>query len=159
MRKEDGKWLSWLTQGRLSLILIFLVIAVDQWIKIAVKTNMFMHESIRVTDWFYILFTENPGMAFGWQFFDKIFLTSFRIIAVAAIAYYLYRTIRRGAPTGFVVCLSLVLAGAAGNIIDCVFYGLVFNAPPAPFVARFVPFGTGYGVPSWAGWWICSTFP
>lgn len=145
MKKEEGRLLSRLTPGRLSLILILSVLVIDQCIKIAVKTNMFMHESIRVTGWFYILFTENPGMAFGWQFIDKIFLTSFRIVAVAAIAYYLCRTIRRGAPTGFIVCLSLVLAGAAGNIIDCVFYGLVFNDPPAPFVARFVPFGTGYG--------------
>lgn len=135
---------SWLTQGRLSVLIFFVVLVIDQAIKVAVKTNMFMHERIRVTDWFYILFTENPGMAFGWEFFDKLFLTLFRIVAVIAITYYIYKVIRKGVPTGYVVCLSLILAGAFGNIIDCVFYGLIFNNPPAPFVADFVPFGTGY---------------
>ena len=144
MRTEGSSGRGWLTQGRLAGLIILLVLVIDQWIKIAVKTQMYMHEKIHVTDWFYILFTENPGMAFGWEFFDKLFLTSFRIIAVAVIAYLLYRAIRKGVPTGFVVCLSLVLAGAAGNIIDCVFYGLIFNNPPAPFTAHFVPFGTGY---------------
>lgn len=132
------------TTGRLSALVVFLVLIVDQWIKIAVKTNMYMHEKIRVTDWFYLYFTENRGMAFGWEFFDKIFLSSFRIVAVALITFYLIKLIRKGAPMGYVICLSLVLAGAAGNIIDSVFYGLIFNNPPAPFVAHFVPFGTGY---------------
>lgn len=132
------------TQGRLALLLIFWVLVIDQIIKIAVKTNMYLHESIRITDWFYILFTENPGMAFGWEFFDKFFLTSFRIIAVVVLVYLLYRAIRKGVPTGFVVCMSMIIAGAAGNIIDCVLYGLIFNNPPAPFVAHLVPFGTGY---------------
>ena len=128
----------------LALAVILGVLVIDQAIKIAVKTGMYMHESIRITDWFYIFFTENPGMAFGLELFDKLFLTSFRIIAVAVIAFYLTKMIRKGAPTGYVACLSLVLAGAAGNIIDCVFYGQIFNNPPAPFVAHFVPFGTGY---------------
>ena len=135
---------TWFTQGRLALLVILVVLLADQAIKLWVKTHMYLHESLRITDWFYILFTENPGMAFGWEFFDKLFLTLFRIVAVTAIAFYLHKTIRKGAPTGFVVCLSLILAGAAGNIVDCVFYGLVFNNPPAPFVAHFVAFGTGY---------------
>ena len=135
---------TWFTQGRLALLVILVVLLADQAIKLWVKTHMYLHESIRITDWFYILFTENPGMAFGWEFFDKLFLTLFRIVAVTAIAFYLHKTIRKGAPTGFVVCLSLILAGAAGNIVDCVFYGLVFNNPPAPFVAHLVAFGTGY---------------
>lgn len=111
MEAEGRSGWGWLTQGRLALLIIFLVLVIDQWIKIAVKTHMYLHESIRVTDWFYILFTENPGMAFGWEFFDKLFLTSFRIIAVVVIAYLLYRSIRKGVPTGFVVCLSLVCPG------------------------------------------------
>lgn len=131
-------------QGWGAALLILLVIGIDQWIKVAVKTGMYMHESIRVTNWFYIYFTENRGMAFGLELFDKLFLTSFRMLAVAVIAWYLCRIIRRGTSTGFVVCLALVLAGAAGNIIDCVFYGLIFNSPAPPFVAEFVPFGTGY---------------
>ncbi len=120
------------------------VVAIDQIIKVAVKTGMYMHESIRITDWFYLLFTENKGMAFGWDFLNKYFLTSFRILFTGIIIYYIYRLIRQGVQWGFLVCLSMVLAGALGNIIDCVFYGLIFNNPPAPLVASFVPFGTGY---------------
>ena len=134
-----------ISYGRYALLIITAVLVIDQCIKFWVKTNMYMYERIRIADWFYILFTENPGMAFGWEFMDKIFLTLFRIVAVALISIYMYRIIRkRKAPFGFIVCLSLILAGAAGNIIDCLFYGLIFNNPPAPFVAHIVPFGTGY---------------
>ena len=129
----------------ISLLLILAVIGIDQAIKIAVKTGMYLHQSIRVTDWFYLLFTENNGMAFGWELFDKLLLTSFRIVFVGLIAYYLYKCIRRGISWGYLICLSLIIAGAAGNIVDCVFYGLIFNNPPAPMVAEFVPFGSGYG--------------
>ena len=73
MEAEGRSGWGWLTQGRLALLIIFLVLVIDQWIKIAVKTHMYLHESIRVTDWFYILFTENPGMAFGWEFLRIIF--------------------------------------------------------------------------------------
>ncbi len=132
------------TRGRISVVIIAAVILIDQLIKVMVKTNMFMHERIKIADWFYILFTENPGMAFGWEFFDKFFLTSFRIVAVIVIGFYLYRIIKRRLPIGYIICISLILAGAAGNIIDCVFYGMIFNNPPAPMIAEFVPFGTGY---------------
>lgn len=132
------------TRGKISVVIIAAVILIDQLIKVMVKTNMFMHERIKIADWFYILFTENPGMAFGWEFFDKFFLTSFRIVAVIVIGFYLYRIIKRRLPIGYIICISLILAGAAGNIIDCVFYGMIFNNPPAPMIAEFVPFGTGY---------------
>lgn len=132
-------------QAVVALVLFLSIIGIDQIIKIAVKTGMYMHQSIRVTDWFYLLFTENNGMAFGWEFFDKLFLTSFRIIFVLLIGIYMFRAIRRGISWGYLVCLSLIVAGAAGNIVDCVFYGLIFNNPPAPMVAEFVPFGSGYG--------------
>ena len=121
-----------------------LILAVDQWIKIAVKTGMYLHQSIRVTDWFYILFTENRGMAFGMEIMDKYLLTSFRIVAVAFLVWYVSRQIRKGMPWGYLICLVLVMAGAAGNIIDCLFYGMVFNNPPAPLRAEFVPWGEGY---------------
>ena len=127
-----------------AVVLFTTTIVIDQAIKIAVKTGMYLHQSIRVTDWFYILFTENNGMAFGWELFGKLFLTWFRIIFVILISIYLFRAIRKGIPWGYLICLSFILAGAAGNIVDCVFYGLIFNNPPAPFVADFVPFGTGY---------------
>jgi signal peptidase II len=132
-------------QTIVAILLLVGIIAIDQIIKIAVKTGMYLHQSIRVTDWFYLLFTENNGMAFGWEFFDKLLLTSFRIVFVLLIAFYMFRSIRRGISWGYLICLSLIVAGAAGNIVDCVFYGLIFNNPPAPLVADFVPFGTGYG--------------
>lgn len=119
-------------------------IIIDQIIKILVKTNMFMHEVIEITPWFKILFTENSGMAFGIELVDKIFLTSFRLVAVSFLIYIIGSIIKRGINTGFLICMSLILAGATGNIIDCLFYGMIFNNPPAPIVAEFVPFGTGY---------------
>ena len=133
------------SQLYVALLLFLCVIVIDQAIKVAVKTGMYLHQSIRVTDWCYLLFTENNGMAFGWELFDKLLLTSFRIVFVALIAVYMVRAVRRGIPWGYLVCLSLIVAVAAGNIIDCVFYGLIFNNPPAPMVAEFVPFGSGYG--------------
>ena len=131
-------------QMLLSCVLIVLVLAIDQWIKISVKTSMFMGESRDVLSWFKILFIENNGMAFGWELGGKYFLTSFRIVAVILIGWYIVRQINRHRPTGYIVCLSLILAGAAGNIIDCLFYGIWFNDPVAPEVAQFVDAGHGY---------------
>ena len=132
------------SQALMVVLLVPLILVVDQAIKIAVKTSMYLHESRRVTDWFYILFTENRGMAFGIELFDKLFLTCFRIVAVVALTWYIVRRIRQGVQWGFLVCLTLILAGAAGNIFDCLFYGMVFNDPVPPQVAHFVPWGTGY---------------
>ena len=119
-------------------------IIIDQAIKIGVKTSMYMHEVIEISPWFKILFTENRGMAFGMELVDKLFLTSFRIVAVIFLIYIIGRQIRQGVNYLFLICLSLILAGATGNIIDCLFYGMVFNNPPAPIVAEFVPWGSGY---------------
>ena len=119
-------------------------IVIDQAIKIWVKTSMYMHEMIEITPWFKILFTENRGMAFGMELMDKLFLTSFRIVAVAFLIYIIGKQIKQGIDYLFLICLSLILAGATGNIIDCLLYGMVFNNPPAPIVAEFVPWGTGY---------------
>ncbi|MBP5513761.1 MAG: lipoprotein signal peptidase [Bacteroidaceae bacterium] len=132
-------------QTIVAILLIIGIIAIDQVIKVAVKTGMYLHQAIHVTDWFYLLFTENNGMAFGWEFFDKLLLTSFRIIFVVLIAFYMFRSIRKNIPWGYLICLSMIVAGAAGNIIDCVFYGMIFNNPPAPMVAELVPYGSGYG--------------
>ena len=132
-------------QAITSALIIVGSLVIDQIVKIAVKTGMYLHQSIHVTDWFYILFTENRGMAFGMELMDKYLLTSFRIVAVTFLLWYLVRVIRRGGESiGFIVCLSLILAGAAGNIIDSLFYGMIFNNPPAPMIAEFVPWGTGY---------------
>ena len=127
-----------------SVVLILGIIGVDQCVKIWVKTHMALHDVIDITGWFKIAFVENNGMAFGMELVDKIFLTSFRIVAVVWIVWYMARVIRRGTGWAYVVCLSMILAGAAGNIIDCMFYGMIFNNPPSPLVAEFVPWGSGY---------------
>lgn len=82
--------MKYFTQGKLAALIIIAVLVIDQIIKIWVKTSMYMHESIRITDWFYIYFTENNGMAFGMELFGKLFLTSFRVVAVCLIAWYLF---------------------------------------------------------------------
>ncbi len=135
-----------LTQGRLAALIVVAVLVIDQLIKIAVKTNMYLHEHIRIADWFYIYFTENNGMAFGLEIFAKIFLTLFRIVAVILITWYLVRIVRQPqkVKNGYIVCLSLILAGAVGNIIDCVFYGEVFSASTHTQIASWVPVGHGY---------------
>ena len=89
------------TKGRIALLVIFSVLIIDQVIKVIVKTHMYWHESIRITDWFYIYFTENNGMAFGLEIFGKLFLTSFRIVAVGVIGWFLYKFIKHGMKTGF----------------------------------------------------------
>ncbi len=130
-----------------SLIVILSVLVIDQLIKVGVKTGMYLGERIHVTDWFQLVFVENPGMAFGWEIEGgKLFLTLFRMVAVAVIGWYIFKLVKdSNTPLGYIVCLSLVLAGAAGNIVDCLFYGMIFNNPPYPEVAQFVPWGTGYG--------------
>ena len=105
---------------------------------------MYIGEAIRVTDWFYIAFIENNGMAFGMEIGSKLFLSLFRIVAVAVLVWILIRVKNKPhMPTGFMVCLALIIAGAAGNIIDSLFYGLLFNDPLPPAVASFLP-GEGY---------------
>lgn len=133
-----------LTKGQLSALIVFGVLVIDQVLKIWVKTNMFLHDSIKITDWFYIYFTENNGMAFGMEIFNKFFLTGFRIIAAFAIAWLLVKYVKRNYKTGFLVCVSLILAGAIGNIIDCVLYGEIFGESTHSIMATLVPFGEGY---------------
>ena len=132
------------TKGYLATFIVIAVLIIDQIIKILVKTNMYWHESIRITDWFYIYFTENNGMAFGMEIFDKLFLTSFRLIASVGITYLLYRFVKRNLKTGFIACVALILAGALGNIIDCVFYGEIFSESTHSQIASLVPMGEGY---------------
>ena len=124
--------------------MVLAILLIDQIIKIWVKTSMTLHESIHITDWFYIAFIENNGMAFGMQLGSKIVLSLFRVIAISLLGYYIMQQVRRGAKTGYIICLAMVLAGAAGNLIDCMFYGLVFNESSPHYLSYFVPFGTGY---------------
>lgn len=128
--------------GLLSLVLILLII--DQSIKIWVKTSMCLHESIHITDWFYISFIENNGMAYGMTFIPKYALSIFRLVACGFISWYIWQQIRSGARMIWLVLLTMVLAGAAGNLIDCMFYGLTFTDSTAYMPAFTVPFGDGY---------------
>ena len=128
----------------MALIIIFAILVIDQIIKIVVKTNMSLGQSIHIADWFQILFVENVGMAYGMTFINKLTLSLFRLVAISFIAYYLYRQVKAKARTRYVVLLSMVLAGAAGNMIDSMFYGLVFSTSSPYYVAYAVPFGTGY---------------
>lgn len=131
-------------QLAISICLILAILIIDQIIKIEVKTNMTLHESIHITDWFYILFIENEGMAWGMSIMPKIALSLFRCIAIIVIGWYIVKKIRSGVRTLYVVLLSMVLAGAAGNLIDCMFYGLMFSGSSSSYVSYLVPFGTGY---------------
>ena len=131
-------------KGLAVVLLVVALLVIDQVIKVSVKTGMCLHESIKVTDWFYISFIENNGMAYGMTLVNKLVLSIFRILAISVLGWYLFRQVKRNARSFYVVCLSLVFAGAVGNLIDCMFYGLIFNASSPYYVSCFVPFGEGY---------------
>lgn len=126
-------------------LIIFAVIIIDQVIKIEIKTSFRLHESYHITDWFYLLYIENEGMAWGMSIMPKVLLTLFRFVAIIAIGWYIVRQVFKGARTLYIVLLAMVLAGAAGNLIDCMFYGLIFSGSSPDYVSYLVPFGTGYG--------------
>ncbi len=132
------------TKGFLAVMLVTAIILIDQTIKIWIKTHMALHESIHITDWFYIVFIENNGMAYGMQIGSKLLLSLFRIVAISALGYYLWLQTRKTVRTGYIICLSMIFAGAVGNLIDCLFYGLVFDASTSYTVSGWVPFGEGY---------------
>lgn len=127
------------------MLIILLLIITDQVIKVWVKTHMHLGETIDITPWFKILFIENNGMAYGMQFINKFVLTSFRLVASVAIACYIYKVVNKPHRILYLICLSLVFAGAVGNIFDCLFYGQVFTESTHWDVAQWVPFGEGYG--------------
>lgn len=130
--------------GWMATALVFAILIIDQIIKIWVKTHMSLGEAIHVTDWFYIEFIENNGMAYGMTFINKLVLSLFRMVAIGLISVFLYKVIRSGRSLGYIICLSMVLAGAAGNLIDCLFYGLIFEASTPFSIASFTSFGEGY---------------
>ena len=133
-------------RGWLSVLLCIAIVLVDQLVKFEIKTNFSLYESYHITDWFQLVFTENRGMAFGMQFVGTMFLAVFRVVAIAYFAVVLARLVRRKAPYGIIVCVALIIAGAAGNIFDNFFYGLIFSeSHPASLPATLVPFGEGYG--------------
>ncbi len=130
-------------------IIVFAILFFDQVLKFWIKTSFYMGESHALLgSWFYLHFTENEGMAFGMKLggsYGKLLLSLFRIFAVIIIAGWLYRVTRKGAGTMLILCISLILAGALGNIIDSAFYGVIFNESTYMQVATFLPKGGGYG--------------
>ena len=123
--------------------IVFLLLFLDQMSKIWVKTHMPLHESYRIFSWFHIYFTENPGMAFGLEIIDKRLLSIIRIIAVIVLAYYLVQIIKHNYSFGFIGCVALIFVGAVGNIIDCIFYGVIFDHSYGQ-IATFLPEAGGY---------------
>lgn len=134
----------------LSITIVLAILIIDQIIKIYVKTHFVLHESYEVTSWFYLAFTENNGMAFGMELFDKLFLTAFRIIAVVFFSVILSKFIRKNMVSiGVVVVMSMIIAGAMGNIIDCVFYGKLFTDSYG-HIAQFAD--SAAGLPCYGDW-------
>ncbi len=131
-----------------SVLIVTLVLIADQTLKFWIKTNMYLGQEFHIAgNWFIIHFVENPGMAFGLEFgggYGKLALSLFRIGAVIAIGYYLLTIIRQKTNTVLVIALSLIFAGAIGNIIDSIFYGILFSSSDFQ-VAQFLPKGGGYG--------------
>ncbi len=134
-----------------AVIIILLILLVDQALKFFVKTTMFLGESHGIFgNWFYIHFTENEGMAYGMKLggsSGKLILSLFRIIAVIIIGWWLHKVVKQKGSTGLIVCISLIMAGAIGNIIDSMFYGLIFNDPVGVYgnqVATLFPKEGGY---------------
>lgn len=130
-----------------SILIVVLVLLVDQILKIWIKTNMTLGEEFNVIGhWFIIHFVENNGMAFGFEFggeYGKIFLSLFRVVAVFGIGWYILKLVKKDLPMGFIACVSLIFAGAIGNIIDSAFYGLIFNDSYGQ-VSTLFPEGGGY---------------
>lgn len=134
------------SRSLLAVAILIAVIVIDQLIKFEIKTTFSLHEIYRVTDWFQLFFTENRGMAFGMQFVGTMFLALFRVVAIVFFCIMLVRLVKRKAPYGLIVCVAMIIAGAAGNIIDNMFYGLIFTeSTPYGEPASLVAFGQGYG--------------
>ena len=133
---------------RKSILIILLILVADQVLKILVKTHMTLYQQIPfLGNWGILHFVENNGMAFGMALpgsLGKILLTSFRILAVVAIGFYLRHLIRIKAHTGLIISLSMIMEGALGNIIDSVFYGLIFASSSPVQTAAMFPEGGVY---------------
>lgn len=130
-----------------AILLILLVVFADQFLKIYIKTNFILGESVSVFSWFQIYFTENKGAAWGMELpfaNGKLVLTLFRIVAVTGIGYWLYDSVKKNSPKILIISIALILAGALGNIIDSVFYGVIFNDSVGQVATLFSnePYGT-----------------
>ena len=119
--------------------LIVLLLIIDQIIKVTVKLHMNLGEAIHVFDWFQIEFVENNGMAWGMELGSKLFLSIFRIVAVGFLIWYISDRIKRGARMGYIIVLSMICAGAAGNIFDSLIYGQIFTASTPYYLPGATP--------------------
>lgn len=125
--------------------LIFVAgIAADQILKFYIKLNFTLGEQFVIFDWFRLLFVENPGMAFGVTMGSKLFLTLFRLLVSVLLVWYIVKLIKLEYKTGYMVIVTLILTGAVGNIVDCLFYGQIFTETTYDTVAQLTAFGTGY---------------
>ncbi|MDX2173966.1 MAG: lipoprotein signal peptidase [Bacteroidota bacterium] len=132
---------------KIPLLTVLSVLFIDQFVKIYIKLNYPLGEVGRVGNWCILHFTENPGMAFGFEFggeYGKIILSVFRILACIGGAFYIRHIVRKKEHIGFIFSVSLILAGAIGNILDSVFYGVLFGESDEFNVAKFMPEGGGY---------------
>ena len=130
-------------------LLIISILLIDQISKIYIKTNFFINEEVKVFDWFRIHFIENEGMAWGAEIpgeYGKLILTLFRIVAVAGIDWWLWDSVKKKASNYLIVAIALIFTGALGNIIDSVFYGVVFNDSYHQVATAFSenPYGTWF---------------
>ena len=132
------------SRARNSLIILLSILIVDQVSKILVKTNMTLHESIEIYSWFKIMFIENNGMAYGMELGSKLLLSLMRFVLIAILVQYVLRELRNNSRWGYIVCLVMIVAGAVGNMIDGMFYGVVFDASTPYTVSTFVEPGEGY---------------
>lgn len=130
--------------GWLVTAMVLVLLVIDQIIKLYVKTHFCLGESVRVTDWFFIDFVENNGMAWGMSFIGKLWLSLLRTVAICVLIWYLARIIKRGLRPLYIYMVALVLTGAIGNMVDSMFYGLIFDASTPFSVSHMVDFGTGY---------------
>ena len=135
-----------------SLLIVFCILLIDQIIKIYIKTHFTLGERILVfgQEWFQIYFVENQGMAWGTEIpgqYGKIILSVFRLIIVPFIGYWLYTSIKENAPKLLIISISLIFAGAMGNIIDSLFYGVLFNESTDTTIAQFLSEEGGYAKP------------
>ncbi|MDP3352842.1 MAG: lipoprotein signal peptidase [Flavobacteriaceae bacterium] len=157
-----------------AIIIILSVLLIDQILKIYIKTNFILGEEVYVFEWFRIHFIENNGMAWGVEFggrIGKLFLTVFRLIAISAIGYWLYDSIKKQQHQILIIAVSLIFAGAVGNIIDSIFYGIIFTDSYSGVASAFAesggynslfhgkvvdmfyfPFWSGY-LPEWLPFW------
>ena len=140
MKQSNKKHIGWLVTA-----MVIVLLVIDQIIKLYIKTHFCLGESVRVTDWFFIEFVENNGMAWGMSFIGKFWLSLLRTIAIVALVWYLHRIINAGKHRLlYIILVALVLTGAIGNMIDSMFYGLMFTASSPYYISYQVPFGDGY---------------